>query len=291
MGDILSSAALAYNSSNLVGDGPRMTSDVDEWRRFEQVLRDKELQRLSDQRTLDRKQLEVEKDVVAENFDRMYQPPAWMGKTKGRINVGIAGNSGAGKSSFINAVRRCRPRDPGAAKVGVNETTMMPTSYEFADFPRAKLWDLPGAGTELFPRETYIETIGLRHFDVVIVISSQRFTETEVAISKELQRLRIPYFMVRSKVDIDVSNNLNDLGISPEETLQTIREDMRRLGVQSPYLVSSRQRDKFDMHSLLHDSLFAALRSRGLQLAELDDPPEGEPEQPRPGPQDDPGAE
>mmetsp|Transcript_18543 Transcript_18543/g.42037 ORF Transcript_18543/g.42037 Transcript_18543/m.42037 type:complete len:291 (+) Transcript_18543:122-994(+) len=290
MGDIISSAAFAYNSSSLVGGGPRMTADVDECWRFEQVLREKALQRLEDQRILDKKQLEVEKDTVADHFDRLYQPPTWLGKTKGYLNVGIAGNSGAGKSSFINAVRRCRPRDAGAAKVGVNETTMMPTAYEFADFPRARLWDLPGAGTELFPRETYFETIALRHFDIVVVISSQRFTETEVAISKELQRLRIPYFMVRSKVDIDVSNNLNDLGITPEETLQTIREDMKRLGVESPYLVSSRQRDKFDMHSLLHDSLFAALRSRGLELPELDDLQREEP-RPRPGPQEDPGAE
>mmetsp|Transcript_78799 Transcript_78799/g.255296 ORF Transcript_78799/g.255296 Transcript_78799/m.255296 type:complete len:289 (-) Transcript_78799:457-1323(-) len=278
MGDIISSAAFAYNSSALVGDGPRLTVE-NEWHRFDQVLREKELQRLEDQRSLDKQRLEEEKGVVASRFDRLYQPPAWLGKTKGYINVAVAGNSGAGKSSFINAVRRCRPRDVGAARVGVNETTTMPTAYEFPGFPRARLWDLPGAGTELFPRDTYIENIGLRHFDIVIVISSQRFTETEVAISNELQRLRIPYFMVRSKVDIDVSNNINDLGSSPEETLRVIREDMMRLGVAKPYLISSRQRERYDMKSLLQDGFLAALCSRGVDLQELEGMPAREPGQ------------
>merc|ERR1712232_379431 len=116
----------------------------------------------------------------------------------------------------------------------------------------------------------------------------QRFTETEVAISKELKLLRIPYFMVRSKVDLDVTNNLNDLGVPPEETLKIIYEDMRRLGVEHPYLVSSRQREKYDMKSLLHDSLFTVIRNRGMRLTELGIP---EPQQPVPLLKDDPGEE
>uniref|UniRef100_A0A7S1S5E5 IRG-type G domain-containing protein n=1 Tax=Alexandrium catenella TaxID=2925 RepID=A0A7S1S5E5_ALECA len=271
MGEILSSAAYAYSSSSFLSEGPRPAS-VEEWRRFEQALRDCELERLGKQRELDKLLLKAENDSVSQRYDELYQPPVWLGKTRGYINVAIAGNSGAGKSSFINAVRRIRPRDPGAAKVGVNETTMMPQAYEFAEFPRARLWDLPGAGTELFPRESYIETIGLRHFDIVIVISSQRFTETEVAISNELRRLRIPYFMVRSKVDIDVTNNFNDLGVTTEDTLKAIRDDMKRLGVRCPYLVSSRRRDMYDMHALVHDSFLAALHNRGLELEALGAP-------------------
>jgi len=194
--------------------------------------------------------------------------------------VAVAGNSGTGKSSFINAVRGLRPRDAGAAKVGVSETTLQPTVYEFPNFPQARLWDLPGAGTALFPREGYIDTIGLRHFDVVIVVSSNRFTETEIAISGELRRLRIPFFMVRTKVDIDVANCLDDLGTSPEETITAIREDMQRQGVERPYMVSSRNRDKYDLPQLLQDGFMATLRRRGLDIEEIQGPHVGELQQP-----------
>jgi len=269
MGGLLSSAALAYQSSSALGDGIR-PANVNDWRRLEQALQDHDLRRLDVKRSLDRLLLEAEKGIISKEFDKLYQPPAWLGKQQGFVNVAVAGNSGAGKSSFINAARRMRPRDPGAAKVGVNETTMEPTAYEFAGFPNVRLWDLPGAGTESFPREVYIQTIGLRHFDIVIVISSQRFTETEVFMSVELRRLRIPYFMVRSKVDIDVANNASDLGVSPEETLRTIREEMQRLGVEHPYLVSSRQREGFEMKTLLQDltSRIQAARGRDLPASE-----------------------
>ena len=40
------------------------------------------------------------------------------------LNVAVIGNSGVGKSSFINAIRRLTGDDEGAASVGVKETTV-----------------------------------------------------------------------------------------------------------------------------------------------------------------------
>lgn len=263
MGEVVSSAAYAYNSASFLSDGVR-PGDVDGWRRLELELRDQELRRLEDQRVQNRQLLAAEREYVSRRFDKLYKPPDWLRKSPDFVNIAVAGNSGAGKSSFINAIRGLRASDPGAAKVGVNETTMKPDAYECKQLPGVWIWDLPGAGTELFPREDYIETIGLRHFDMVIVISSQRFTETEVAISAELRRLRIGHFMVRTKVDIDVANNLNDMGVPPEETLNILREEMKRLGVERPFLVSSRQREKFDMNLLVQGGLLPALRRLGI---------------------------
>jgi len=45
------------------------------------------------------------------------------------LNVAVIGNSGVGKSSFINAIRRLDADDEGAAAVGVTETTLQPRSY------------------------------------------------------------------------------------------------------------------------------------------------------------------
>jgi len=50
---------------------------------------------------------------------------------KSNIMIAVTGASGVGKSSWINAVRRMRPRDAGAAKVGVTETTAIPEVFPF----------------------------------------------------------------------------------------------------------------------------------------------------------------
>ena len=140
---------------------------------------------------------------------------AWLDKVEGCINIAVVGNSGVGKSLLINRLRRLRPKAEGWAPVGVNETTREPTMqllkafqgisrlrsrgfeafglcfsaprgleaprYPYPSQPSVRLWDLPGAGTVAVPAETYLQDMGLRYFDRVVVVSAQRFTEMEVA--------------------------------------------------------------------------------------------------------------
>ena len=47
------------------------------------------------------------------------------------------------------------------------------------------MWDLPGAGTEAFPRETYISQMGLRYFDMVLLVTAHRFTQMEKEITED----------------------------------------------------------------------------------------------------------
>lgn len=75
------------------------------------------------------------------------------------INIGVTGQSHRGKSSFINAVRGVKLGDPGAAAVKNRECTMELTPYEFVHNANIILWDLPGVGTNTFPKETYLEEI------------------------------------------------------------------------------------------------------------------------------------
>jgi GTP-binding protein EngB required for normal cell division len=199
-----------------------------------------------------------------EEARRRYPQPQWL-KTKGCINVAVTGNAGVGKSSFINTIRGLRPRDDGAADVSPNETTMEPSCYDYPGLPLAtKLWDLPGAGTQRFPREGYIQSMGLRYFDVVIIVTATRYTETEVMIADELQRFGVPYLMVRNKVDADVTNNQDDHDAAEESTLAMIRNDMQKQGVACPYLVSSKfaRKSDFDMNQLKEDALQAICDAR-----------------------------
>ena len=101
-----------------------------------------------------------------------------------------------------------------------------------------------------------------RHFDVCLVISAGRFTETEVALLNELRHYSVPHFAVRSKVDTDIDNNEADNGTTPEETKRSIADDLRRRGVSDPYLINGRRRDEHDFPKLLRDVHAAVIASR-----------------------------
>eukprot|EP00434_Breviolum_minutum_P003416 symbB.v1.2.003006.t1/scaffold113.1/size324549/4 len=207
---------------------------------------------------------------------------AWLDKVEGCMNLAVVGNSGVGKSLLINRLRRLRPQAEGWAAVGVNETTREPSMYPYPNQsasqtpvitssvmccrdtlrPKVRLWDLPGAGTSAVPAETYLQDMGLRYFDRVVVVSAGRFTEMEVALRAELDRHSVPYYMVRTKVDQDIANNKEDNFVEKQETLKQIREDLEKkhnVDTNSLYLVSSRDPDDYDFPRLLAD-LFPGLK-------------------------------
>lgn len=208
------------------------------------------------------KALQAERDEQQrrEAARRDYPQPEWLDNIEGTINVGVVGNSGVGKSLLINKLRRVRPQADGWAPVGVNETTARPTVYTFPGQPRVRLWDVPGAGTQAVPSSTYVADMGLRYFDRVVIVSAGRFTQMEVELKAELEQHNVPFFMVRTKVDIDVWNNREDNNASETDTLQVIREDlMQKAEVKRVFLVSARDPDNFDMPSLLQE-LFPGLK-------------------------------
>lgn len=206
--------------------------------------------------------LEAEREEMnrREEARRNYPQPSWLDSVEGTMNVGITGNAGVGKSLLINKIRRARRGSEGWAPVGVNETTMTPTAYKFPSEPRVRLWDLPGAGTAKFPADTYVQDMGLRYFDTVLIVTAGRFTSMEIRLKEELDRHKVPFFMIRTKVDIDSWNNKEDNNVDQEATLRSIREDMKVThGIKSPYLVSSREPEAFDMPKLMQD-LFPGLK-------------------------------
>lgn len=221
--------------------------------------------------------LEEERDSQErrEAARRDYPQPEWLDNLEGTINVGVVGNSGVGKSLLINKLRRVRPHADGWAPVGVNETTERPTVYCFPGQPRVRLWDVPGAGTQAVPSDAYVHRMGLRYFDRVVIVSAGRFTQMEVELQAELERHEVPFFMVRTKVDIDIWNNREDNNAKEAETLKQIREDvLQKAGLKQVFLVSARDPESWDMPALLRE-IFPGLK-RQLQA----DAPEFCPEKP-----------
>mmetsp|Transcript_106375 Transcript_106375/g.317953 ORF Transcript_106375/g.317953 Transcript_106375/m.317953 type:complete len:547 (-) Transcript_106375:108-1748(-) len=168
------------------------------------------------------------------------------------VNIAVAGNSGVGKSLLVNTIRGTRPEDPTWAPVGVTETTREPVWYEFPGDSSVRLWDMEGAGSTC-SWDNYTGNAGLRYFDVVLLLCSSRLTESDVEIVRELESQNVPCLFVRTKLDEDIKNNQHDLDMSPQETEESIRSDLRLSGITRPYLINARVPGKHDFPRLIKD--------------------------------------
>lgn len=141
------------------------------------------------------------------------------------INIAVTGESGAGKSSFINALRGIRPEEEGAAEVGVVETTMKRTPYQHPKIKTLTLWDLPGIGTQKFPPKDYLEVMKFKEYDFLIIVSATRFTKLELDLVKAIRIMKKNYYFVRTKVDIDLENEKRSKPrtFDREKTLEKMR--------------------------------------------------------------------
>ncbi|TFJ95910.1 taperin [Platysternon megacephalum] len=122
------------------------------------------------------------------------------------LDIAVTGNTGSGKSSFVNAIRGLRDEGEGAAKTGFIESTMDPTPYPHPTYPNVTVWDLPGIGTETFKSDTYLEQVGFSRYDFFIIISSTRFTSHDISLAQAIQTQKKTFYFVRSKVDQDLTN-------------------------------------------------------------------------------------
>uniref|UniRef100_H3A0Z0 IRG-type G domain-containing protein n=1 Tax=Latimeria chalumnae TaxID=7897 RepID=H3A0Z0_LATCH len=171
-----------------------------------------------------------------------------------KLHIAITGESGSGKSTFVNAIRGLDDEDKEAAKTGVTETTMEPTKYPHPKHPNVNLWDLPGIGTPNFKPDEYLQQVNFSQYDFFILIASERFKTNHAKLACEIQKMDKKFYFVRSKVDadIDASRKRRKSTFNEEEILEEIKQNcidcLQKEGVESPnvFLLSSFDFDKFD---------------------------------------------
>ncbi|XP_044286523.1 T-cell-specific guanine nucleotide triphosphate-binding protein 2-like, partial [Varanus komodoensis] len=95
---------------------------------------------------------------------------------KTTLNIAVTGRAGAGKSSFVNALRGMTDDEEDSADTGVTQTTMDAKGYKHPLFPNVMLWDLPGIGTPEFKAAEYLKKVDFEKYDCFIIIASGRFT-------------------------------------------------------------------------------------------------------------------
>jgi len=175
------------------------------------------------------------------------------------LNVAVIGRSGVGKSSFINAIRSLTADDEGGAPVGVKETTVdVDRSYPHPDNPLLKFWDLPGVGTDRFPRQTYLSRIKVDRFDFFLLITADRFTQDDTWLGGEFAERNKKYFFVRTKVEADIFNNqqAHPNKHNEDDVVRDIREStqehLKKNGCDNVpvFLIDSYKLQKFDFNEL-----------------------------------------
>lgn len=137
------------------------------------------------QESLKRIQTDFEKGQPIEAADEIQR--ALQSAENATLNVAVIGQSGSGKSSFINVLRGIGHEQAGSASVGVVPTTTKKTPYPHPKHPNMTFWDLPGTGTPESNPDPYQEVMGDDNYDFFIIISSSRFSANDAFLAQKIQ--------------------------------------------------------------------------------------------------------
>ncbi|KAK0505357.1 P-loop containing nucleoside triphosphate hydrolase protein [Armillaria luteobubalina] len=188
-----------------------------------------------------RKILEDQKEIEAK-WKKGIRPVEWPSREQfeankrlfykeGKFHLAVAGSSGSGKSSLVNAFRGIWDDEEGAAPTDIVETTSVVAPYPDPNPANPFVWfDVPGSGTLSCPDWTYFNDQGLYIFDAIIILFNDCFTATDIAILQSCDRFKIPAYIVRSKSDVHIDDLINKRRRSagPRADLVKIFEEARR---------------------------------------------------------------
>uniref|UniRef100_A0A672K0Y6 IRG-type G domain-containing protein n=1 Tax=Sinocyclocheilus grahami TaxID=75366 RepID=A0A672K0Y6_SINGR len=159
------------------------------------------------------------------------------------LNIGVTGESGSGKSTFVNAFRGLGDEGEGSAKIDVVETTIKPEVYPHPKYDNVKVWDLPGIGTQNFKAGEYSKLVQFEY----------RFRECHTQLVEEIKRMGKKFYFVRSQIDNSIRAEKRKTNFDEKKTLDKIREDcLRKIGIDDPgmFLISGWELNKYDINLL-----------------------------------------
>ncbi|XP_012920438.1 immunity-related GTPase family M protein isoform X2 [Heterocephalus glaber] len=174
------------------------------------------------------------------------------------VSIAVAGDSGSGVSSFINALRETGHEEKASAPTGVVRTTLTPARYTSPRFPNVSLWDLPGMGASGQSLDSYLGELQFGQYDLFIIIASEQFSLNHVRLAKAIESVGKRFYAIWTKVDRDLSTTLLSKALLLQSIQENILDSLRKEGICDPpiFLVSS-------LDPSLHD--FPTLR-RKLQI-------------------------
>ena len=152
---------------------------------------------------------------------------------------------------------RLKDDDDEAAKVGVTETTRLPTAYVHPTNPKITFWDLPGIGTPNYPDlETYSEKVNLEKYHTFLIFTATRFTKNDLKLAGKVRSIKKKFFLVFTKIDENIRAERRKRAFSEGAMLEKIRcscsDNLRDLlcNEQDIFLISNHFPAKWDFARL-----------------------------------------
>ncbi|XP_044134664.1 interferon-inducible GTPase 5-like [Bufo gargarizans] len=195
------------------------------------------------------------------------------------LNIAVTGESGSGKSTFINVMRGVSDEEKGSAKTGVVETTMVPSPYLHPHHRNVRYWDLPGIGTPGFKPMDYLKLVNFNQYDFFFIITTERFKECHILLAQAIKSMGKKFYFLRSKIDSVLKGYRRGKRncYKDEDILKEIREDcingLRAGGIENPhvFLLSCLEPEKYDFY-LIQKTLEDELPSHKRHIFLLSQP-------------------
>ena len=111
----------------------------------------------------------------------------------------------------------------------MTESTTLRRGYSFPENPQITIWDLPGANTTKFPMSRYTKKMKIKEYHAFIILTKDRFYETDKELLKHIRDLSKPFFFARTQMDSTMENEASDRGgnFNEEEAKGRIRRNCR----------------------------------------------------------------
>ena len=174
-------------------------------------------------------------------------------ESKTTVSVALFGQPGAGKSSLINKIVGSK-----VAEVGVEtDKTVKAASYEAKGL---RFVDLPGYGTNNFPKDTYFRQFDIKQFDLFLCVTSGKLHQADTEFFQDLRKA--------GKVCIFVVNKHDELweeGVSLQELEKRKSEDINRhvgLGVKTIFTSCRKNTGLESLIEEIRDNLDGAKQER-----------------------------
>ena len=162
---------------------------------------------------------------------------------------------------FITFLSRLNDGDDGAAEVDVLIEASTERKFIHPNNPRISFVELPNMGAPNFPESTYFEKVRLEKYDVFVILTSTRFTESDLQLARKVDEMGKPYLFIRTKVDCDLGERSGEKTAKHEKIAEQRKRIMLEVNIPSEqkiFLIDNYHKEKWDF-SLLIDAIINAL--------------------------------